>query len=146
MTEIYLQQFIGYSEKSILQFIRIQSSQRFAIYIPKQSVGFIDKDFKVFWEYYYAYYIGEKLSAVVKAFGYSVPAINERGFFVFVFSAKKFKAISKILSLAVKIFFCENDEDLRFQFEAEKEIESTMEGKSNHCCWGLYDISERVRD
>ena len=68
MVQIKLTEFHAYELSDLLEFIQIQDEHEFNITLPKTTLALKDNNFSIFWEYYNAAFIVQKLLKISDTF------------------------------------------------------------------------------
>jgi hypothetical protein len=112
MISIIANEFSNYTQPTFYEFIRLQQQTHFEIRFPKESIAGKHKNFDVFYEYYLAAYVGDRLFQIATSFAYYVPATNRIDYFKFeveVADIEKFTAT--LFELIFAMYYDEKEEE-----------------------------------
>ena len=133
----------NYNAKLILEYLNIQHGLSFEIIIPKEIVDPDDRNFSVFWQYYYASYAGQLLFNNAKSFAYNVPCPQKKNDFRFQIEVERMVPLSHALAFIIAGYFTDGSTMLRFNEQASKYFDDSFTGKTDSACWGLLYIANQ---
>ncbi len=147
MIIIKLNEFKAYDYKAVYEYLMVYNESEFKIVIFKESQALKDDNFMVFYDYYIALYIGQKLSEIATSFAYFVPCVYKTGYFAFEFTITDMEKLSDTLYCILQGYDPDSDEEsfLKFQDEAAAFMESA-EYDQVTACQGLLAICEKYLD
>jgi hypothetical protein len=145
MHTLNLSELEHYDASSIYQYLLIHDDKQLEIVIHKETVTGVNDNFEIFWEYYLAAFIGQKLSAIAKTFSYYVPSTYVKEVFRFLITVDNWDALTDILHyLVTGIYETDTDTNILLHHEGAAFLEKASEEQpTDIACWGLLDIAHK---
>ncbi len=145
MHTIDIHEFIDYDSASIYKYIMLQNTTEYKVTMYKCTDNPVEDPFDVFWEYYMAAFIGQKLFEISDTYSYYVPPVNATDIFKFFIKISDPEKLIDVLSFVIPGFFVK-DEDVadKFQQQAHDFFQEAFDNEELLVgCWGLLEIANR---
>lgn len=145
MHKIDITELMDYDAASIYKYIMLQNTNEYEITMYKCTTNPIEEPFDVFWEYYMAAFIGQKLFEVSDTFSYYVPSVYKMDEFKFYIEVSDNEKLIDPLSFVIPGFFDVGEEiPPKFHQQAHEFFQEAFDYEGLLVgCWGLLEIANR---
>lgn len=141
MITININQFKGYTIKDIHEFLSLQNSNHYEIFIPKMEADPGELNFSIFWDYHVAAYAGQKLNSSSESFAYDVPCPKRQNPFRFELETNDLMKLSIALRFIIVGYYTNGSGMTNFHQHAAAHFDEAYKGKTDPACWGLLYIA-----
>ena len=146
MLEIKIAEFGDYDRDALFEYLSLQEQHNFRLVMSKKSLAHKDENYIIYWNYYLAAFVGQKLYDLSSRFEYFVPSEHAPLDFIFLFETKDIAKLSEVISEIINGCYHDNEAYTKFHNEGSKFYDAAISGKIRSATFGLLRVADKYLD